>query len=287
MMIVPFGLLTLNLGAAIVVHARFRADTWLLVFHLALLCLVVLFVVARLTYFEGQGVVTRGTWFDGRMERVAAGPLHGDGYQRLRFANAGFVERSAVGPYSGSLINQVEWLDPALGGVPRTRQIADDRPLILDGYRIYPANLSGFSPMMIWLPDSGTEERGTVQLPPPGMGDFNRGASWVLASGTEVWAMVNSKVGPPQQDRANLDAEKIPHTLVVRIGDARLELKPGESGRLPGGVLTYVGLDSWLGYHIIHDPTRPWLVATVLVAICSLIAYYLKRLRPFGTTVSS
>ena len=282
MMIVPFGMLAINLCAGIITHARFRADTWLLVFHLALLCLVLLFVLARLTYFEGQGVVTRGTWFDGHMVRVEAGPLHGERYRQLRFSNAGFVERSAVGPYSGSLINQVEWLDPAFGDVPRSRQIADDRPLILEGYRIYPSSMRGFSPRLIWRPDVGAEERGALPLPPPGKGDFNRGASWILSSGHELWAMIHAQVSPPEYDRSNLDADKIAHTLVIRDGDARLELKPGESGRLPGGVMTYVQLDAWQGYHIVHDPTRPWLVAAVVVAVFSLVAYYGRRLLSSG-----
>jgi cytochrome c biogenesis protein len=280
-MLVPFSLLALNLGAAIAVHARFRADIWLLMFHLALLALLLLIAVARLTYFEGFALVTRGLWFEGRMNQSAAGPLHGDRYRQLRFMNAGFVERPVDGAYGGGLMNRVVWQSGDRDGVPQQADITDDRPLILDGYRIYPATARGFSPFLVWTPDHGAPERGTIQLRPPGDGEFPHGSSWRLADGREWWAAVKplSKIEAPLSDRPNLGVDGLAHTLLVWSGDSRFELRLGESARVAGGRLDYEALETWVGYNVIYDPTRPWLIAVVAIGALSLATYYVRRLR--------
>lgn len=283
LMVLPFGVLTLNLAAAIIVHARFRHDVWLLVFHLALLSLIALFCVARLTHFQGQCDITRGFWFDGEMHQVKAGVFHGENYRQLRFSNAGFVEKPADGEYFGGLINRVAWIGGSTSGAPQSGVISEDQPLILAGYRIYPTAIMGYAPLLVWRPDHGPEESGSVQLPSVGRDDFARGATWTLADGTELWAVINDKQPNSTSARANLETDQWDHTLVVRTKDARVELAPGESGRLGNGTLTYVRLESWLGYFVNYDPTRPWLIAVILIAVVSLVGYYVQRLSRLGS----
>ena len=43
---------------------------------------------------------------------------------------------------------------------------------------------------------------------------------------------------------------------------------------MPEGTLTYVRLDSWMGYRIVADPTKPWLIGTIAVAVISLVWFY-------------
>lgn len=285
LMALPFSLLGLNLGAAIATHARFRADVPLLLFHLALLALVLLFIYGRLTYFDGIAMVTRGAEFQGEFERHEYGPLHGDGFRRLSFANEGFLERDPSGAYRNTL-NRVRWRDTA-SGQWLSAEINNDRPLLLDGYRIYPTTRNqGFSPRLSWQPAlGGPAELGTVQLPPPPAvpEDFPRGVVWYLPGDIELWAQV---LTPVPRDvfvrQANLGVDSLDHVLVIRQGATRHELRPGESATLEGGRLTYLALDSWIGYRITGDPTGQWQVATILVAISSLIVFYGRRLRLRG-----
>lgn len=275
----PFVLLGINLGAAITIRPRFRADAWLLVFHLALLAVVLLLAVARLTYFEGQTPITRGTAFDGYVQRNSAGPLHGDRFRRLQFANAGFVERATDGPDAGGILNRVRWRDSSGEDAAwREAVIADDRPLVLDGYRIYPSGAKGLAPVLAWEPDAGELQVGTLQLPSSLGSDFQRGAEWRIDHGPELWAWINADPGFPKSDREDLGVRDLDHFLVVRHGEGRFALRPGDTAALAGGRLHYLRLESWLGYHVIYDPTRSWLAAAIVVAVVSLVGYYGRRL---------
>lgn len=274
----PFFVLAVNLGAAIAVNARFRTDGWLLLFHLALLALVLLLVLARLTHFEGKAPITRGGVFDGYIEFPSIGFLHGERYRRLLFSNAGFTERSENGPYGGGIVNRVRWQGQARDGIWSEGKITNDAPLDLDGYRIYPTTSLGFAPMLVWEPSTGPPIVGAIQLPPPTSADFQRGAAWRIDHGPELWAWIGTSPAPTDADRENLGADTFAHVLVIRSGERRFELRLGDVVELSGGRLRYVKLETWIGYHIIYDPTRPWLVATILVAVTCLLAYYLRRL---------
>lgn len=275
----PFVLLGVNLGAAIVTRPRFRADLWLLLFHLALLVLILLLVVARLTFFEAKTPIARGMAFDGYVERVAAGFFHGDRYRALKFENAGFTERSSQGAYAGSILNRIRWRNREAGGSSwHEAEIADDRPLILDGYRIYPTNAKGLAPVLVWEAADGATVTGTMQLPALAASEFQKGAQWQVEHGPVLWAWINVSPNDPATDRDDLGVRTLDHVLVIREGDARYELRPGQTASLPKGRLHYLRLESWISYHIIYDPTRPWVVATVMIAVFSLVAYYARRL---------
>jgi len=277
---VPFAVFTVNLAAAIAARPALRTNVPLLLFHVALLVLVALFGLARLTYFEGATAVSSGTRFDGSLAKDERGPLHRDRLDELRFANEGFTENFPQRGRYLATYNRVRWWD-ADGG-SHVAEIGDDRPLLIAGYRLYTSRHRGFSPAFLWRPNVGDEDLGTVQLTDTRLGDFAPVNEWQIPGGPKVWAMVDLRDGQdpaPGTRRANLGSERLDHVLVLRVGDRRHELRPGDSITLPEGVLTYVRLDSWMSYRIIHDPTKPWLVATVLVAILSLLWFYARRFR--------
>ena len=67
------------------------------------------------------------------------------------------------------------------------------------------------------------------------------------------------------------------HRVVVRIGDQRAELAPGEQLAIEGGTLAYAGLRTWMGYRVTYDPTLAWLLAAALVACLALAWHYTDR----------
>lgn len=281
--LLPLALLVVNLAAAIFCSPRFRADLPLLLFHLSLLALVALFAVARLTYFNGAAILTSGTAFTGKLLLDQHGPLHGDGLDHLRFANEGFTENFPERGKYHATYNRVRWWDET--GASGIAEIGDDRPLLLDGYRIYTTSRRGFSPLFYWQPESGNLELGTVQLPDYDSAGLGPAVAWHLPGGQEAWAMLVQEAvaeQPPAGQRAGLGAPQAKHHLILRIGEQRWQLRPGEEIDLDGGKLTYVQLDSWMGYRIVHDMTEPWLVATVLVGIGALLWFYGRIFRRSG-----
>lgn len=287
-MLVPFSLLTMNLVAAIVTNRRFRADLPLLVFHLALLALVLALVAARLTYFEGQATVTSGTAFDGNLLGEEHGPLHERRIGDLRFTNLGFTENYPVRGRYHTTYNRVRWLGS--DGQTHVAEIGDDIPLIINGYRIYTSRHRGFSPVFRWQAADGSEDWGTVQLRDSNNGAFAGANEWTLPDGRTAWLMVDAEAPTRTEGasvRANLGAGSDARQLVLRIGDDRQVLTPGDQLTLAGGVLTYVRLDSWMGYRVISDPTRPWLIGAVLLGVLSLVWFYSRiLLRPIPSASS-
>ena len=278
-MLPPFTLLGANLAASVATNARFRRDLPLLVFHLALVALVVLFTIARLTYFEGMTSLTADTEFDNTFLAQSRGPLHPDRLSVLRFANEGFTEKFPERGDYHATYNAVRWWDET--GNSHVAEIGDDTPLVLDGYRIYTSARRGFSPVFRWEPTEGDIEYGTVQLQEIDGGGYAPASAWPLPGGPEVWVMLDfDRIPEPQAgERIGLGAEEMRHHLVLRAGDERRELRRGETAELAGGKLTYTGLGSWMGYRIIYDPTKPWLVATTIVAVASLLWFYARLLR--------
>ncbi len=281
-----FTLLTANLAASIATNARFRRDLPLLVFHLALLMLIALFSIGRLTYFEGTTTLTDGTEFDNDLLSEERGAWHGDGLSTLRFRNEGFTEKF---PERGNLhatYNRVRWWDDA--GNSYVAEIGDDIPLVLDGYRIYTSWRRGFSPLFLWEPDAGEAEYGTVQLQEMASGGsgFAPASDWQLPGGPTIWVMLDlDNLPAPERGRRDaLGAESVRHHLIVRLDNERREVLPGETIEVEGGRLTYAGLRSWMGYRIVYDPTIDWLNATVIVAVGSLLWFYGRLLRRRAAT---
>lgn len=277
LMLLPFGLLVVNLVASIMSNARFRADLPLLVFHLALLALVALVGLARLTYLDARATLTNGTVFEGALERQERGPLHWGRIESLRFFNDGLSARySERGIYQGTY-NRVRWQDGS--GRWQRAEIGDDRPLILEGYRIYATVFRGLAPLFRWQPSVGAEEIGSVQLDDHRNSDLPPAASWQLPGGPDLWVQINFTPLPAPQGthQQDLGAAELKHTLVLRSGERRHVMRIGDVVDFPQGKLTYVQLDSWMSYRFVYDPTVPWIIATLVVGVASLIWFYVRR----------
>lgn len=272
-----FGALGLNLLVALARHPLLRRQGALLVCHLALLALVLLVGVGRLASLDGRFELAQGVPFDGRLLDRAAGPLYVERLERLAFHHDGFEIDYAPGRRRGATRNRVVWHDA--GGVERRAVIGDHRPLVIEGHRIYTSPNKGYAPLLRWQPVDGPAQLGAVHLPSFPMHELRQWREWQLADGRAVWVMLLI-----DDERARLAPEaaagfRLPerHRLVVRVGEQRAELAPGQSLALPGGTLAYAGLSTWMGYRVAHDPTLPWLLATALLAALALGWHYTQR----------
>jgi hypothetical protein len=265
-------LLAVNLLAALWVHPLLRRQLPLLVAHLALLALVVLVAAGRLLALDGRFELTEGVPFDGSLLDREAGALHVDRLQRLSFRHDGFEIDYASGRKRGATRNSVSWAGE--DGQPRSAVIGDHVPLVLDGHRFYTSPNKGYAPLLRWLPERGEPLRGAVHLPSFPMHELRQSQAWALPDGRSAWVMLQTDETLLDPQRAGRFALPRRHRLVVRIGEQRAELLPGQALAVPGGQLVYEGLRTWMGYRVAYDPTLPWLLAAALLSALALGGHY-------------
>lgn len=275
-LVVPLALFAVNLGCAILTNATFRRQGALLVFHLALLVIVLLVAAGRLTYLKGHVELTDGSRFEGDLAEVEAGPWHAGRLADVRFENLGFSIEYREGIARGATRNRVRWLDEA--GQTRSAVIGDMDPLVVHGYRFYTSFNKGFAPVFLWLPRQGEAVRGSVHLPGYPLNEYGQSQEWAPPEGgSTLWIML--QIDETILDPARPSQFRLPgdHRLVVRAGDARQVLRPGERDELPEGTLVYEGLRAWMGYTVFYDWTLSWLLAAALVACGALGWHFFQR----------
>lgn len=263
--------LALNLLAMIVTNPRFRRQGPLVVFHLALLAIIVLVALGRMIYLKGQAELVEGLEFDGQLVAVDAGAWHPWRLDRTRFVNHGFSVAYAPGLRRLETRNKVSWSDAE--GNYREAVIGDDQPLVLDGYRFYTSWNKGFSLLFEWLPVGGEAGIGTVNLPSFPANALKQAQQWSLPGLPEpLWAMLQFEGELIPEDQEGHFRLPDDFRVVVRYGEQRWELAPGDGQvvALPGGRLRYVELRTWMGYMVTWDATIPWLLAAATVAVLAL-----------------
>ncbi|MDT3670045.1 MAG: cytochrome c biogenesis protein ResB [Aromatoleum sp.] len=274
--VVPLALLAANLLAAIATNGVFRRQTALLVFHLSLVALVLLIAAGRLTYLKGHVGITEGASFDGELAIDERGPWHTGDLDAVQFTNEGFTIDYAPGWQRGATRNTVRWQDG--DGHWQQSVIGDQEPLILAGFRFYTTFNKGFAPTFAWQRDGAPTVHGSVQLPSYPLNEFSQAAEWTPpGSRVAVWAMLD--IDEVVIDPEASSAFRLPqaYTLVVRVGTDRHEMRPGDTLRLPDGMLTFDGLCGWMGYRVFYDWTLPWLLAAGAVAVVSLGTHFWQK----------
>jgi cytochrome c biogenesis protein len=271
-------LLGLNLLAALVVHPLLRRQLPLLVFHLALLALVLLVAAARLVRLEGRFELLQGEPFDGRLIEREAGALYRAELARWQLRNDGFEVDYAPGRQRGATRNAVRWVDDR--GREQRAVIGDHRPLVIGAHRLYTTSNKGFAPVLRWLPARGEAVAGAVHLPSFPMHELRQSREWTLPDGHVVWLQLQfderGTLPPDAPARFRLPEQQ---RIVVRVDGARGELDPGQAWHVAGGTLVYDGLRTWMGYRVSYDPTPPWLLAAALTAAAALACHYVIAFR--------
>lgn len=277
LVVMPLALGALNLIAAILTNGVLRQNSALLMFHFALLAIVLLAAAGRLTYLKGQLELAEGEIFSGQLTQSESGPWHRSRLEQAAFRNDGYTIHYAKGVKRADTRNAVFWQDEH--GRVQQAVIGDHTPLMRQGYRFYTSFNKGFAPVFLWQPTGGgAAQRGSINLPSYPIHEYRQALDWTLpGTHTAVWTML-------QFDEVLLDPERpsqlrVPtqHTLVMRIGEARHELTPGMRLALPQGVLTYERLTLWMGYTVFYDWTLPWLAAACFFAVAALGWHFWRK----------
>lgn len=274
----PLGLLALNLLAALASNPAFRQQTPLLVFHLSLLAIVLLVAAGQLTYLKGKLELAQGEEFAGVLTETEAGPWHPFRLDKVHFVNHGFDIAYAPGVMRQRTYNRVSYTDEA--GTVRQAEIGDTTPLVLAGYRFYTTPNKGYAPAFYWHPSGGgAPALGTVHLPSYPANEYRQSQEWQLpGSGiNKMWTQLSfdeTIIDPERPSEFRLPKQ---HKLVLRVGDVRHELQPGQAIDLPGGMLVYFGLLTWMGYAVFYDWTIHWLLAASVTAVLALGWHFWRK----------
>lgn len=276
-MALPFALFALNLGCSLLTHPAFRSPSGLLVFHLALLAILLLVTLSRLTYLKAEIEVTEGAAFDGFPARVEAGPWHWNRLDRAGFENLGYSTHYVRASRRISTSNHVRWTDAA--GRPQDAMIGDLVPLKLHGYRFYAdfAN-QGFAAVFVWLPKNGPPASGSVHFPTYTTNKSRQQQELTLPDSKEALA-IQLQFDEVILDPSRLSEFRLPseHSLRVGRGVEQHTLAPGGRLELAGGTLVYEGLRRWMGYNVLYDFSILWLLAASVIAVLSLAWHYWRK----------
>jgi ResB-like family len=271
----PLLLLAINLSAAVATNGVFRRQMPLLMFHLALIALVLLAAAGQLMYLKGTAEVTEGTGFTGLKSRDA-GPLHAGRIDEVHFVNDGFDIAYKPGPVLDRLLNRLRWHDS--NGAERTGEIEQNKPLVLHGYRIYPTSNKGFAPLFLWRPTNGVEVLAAVHLPSYPANATGQAQSWRPSGSKEaIWVMLNvdeNLIPSDRESRFRLPDER---KIVVRYQGQRWVMQPGERIALTDGTLEYQELRTWMGYRFFYDWTISWMLAACGIGVLSLAWHFLRK----------
>lgn len=271
----PLLLLALNLIAAVATNGVFRRQLPLLVFHLALIALVLLAAAGRLSYLKGQAEVTEGAAFGGLKSRES-GPLHWGRLDQLHFINDGFEISYMAGPVMDRNVSRMRWQDGQRQ--ERSGEVENNKPLVLLGYRIYPTSNKGFAPVFVWQAKGGLPMLTSVHLPSFPANATSQAQTWrPQGSQADFWVMLNVDENLIPSDRSSRFRLPDDRKLVLRHREMRYEMQPGERLVLPDGTLEYRELRTWMGYRVFYDWTIPWMLAACAVAVLSMAWHFWRK----------
>jgi cytochrome c biogenesis protein ResB len=272
----PMSLLAVNLLAAVITNPRINRRGGLLVFHLGLLAIVSLAAIGRMTMMVANVELTEGVAFLARdIINVREGPWHRGSLDRVGFVQGSYTIDYRAGMSRGPTRSEILVPD-GRGGWDR-KVVGDDTPLRAEGYRFYTTFNKGFAAVLTWIPDGGAPVTGTVHMPSYPLFEHRQANRWTPDGGEEIrfWLQLDTGIDPDSDWR--LDPQNAEGALVVRAGDSRVELLPGESIRLDTGFLRYERLAGWMGYRIYYDPTLHWLFLAAMIAVFGLAAHFWRK----------
>ena len=276
-LVVPLGLIAVNLSAAIISNQKINRQPGLLLFHVCLLTLILLAGLGRLIHLDAHLEIRSNEAFSpASMMDVRAGPLHSGNLDQVRFIQGPYQVHYAKGMQRGLTFSHVKvWRN----GAWHDQVVGDDRPLLFGNYRLYTTFNKGFSAILTWMPSTGAAVTGALNMPSYPLFDYKQDNSWTPpGSQSEIRFWLRLNTGMDEKADWVLDAEKSSGVLVVNDGQRRIELNYGQQVNLNGGSLRFDGISTWMGYRVFYDPTIQWMFGFAIAGVAGLAHYFWRRL---------
>lgn len=284
----PTLLLVINFLFALAARGILRNNWPLMIFHFALVVLAALGLASRMSYFQATLELAEQEVFRGdprQLDNLEQGPWHRYGLADAEFSNLGFRINYHQGIKRDRTVNRIGL---AADGGRQVVEIGDHVPLVIGHYRFYTTHNKGYAPVFEWR-GAGSDRpvTGSIHLPAYPINEYRQALEWQLpGNGPRLWTMLRIDENLLPEDRPFEFAIPARHRIVVRVGERRFEMSPGDRIELDEGLLSYRGLSAWMGYKVDYDWTRPWLLATAIIAILSLFAHYTWKFARAGSLPS-
>lgn len=274
---VPTLLLILNFLLALATRDILKNNWPLMVFHFALIALVLLALAGSMSFFKGSLELAENEEFSGQVENIQQGLWHRYGLADARFTNLGFQIRYHPGIKRDKTVNRILITMP--DGQQQAVEIGDHVPLVIGHYRFYTSHNKGYAPVFEWQPYASSEPIvGSIHLPAYPTHEYRQALQWTLpGTETELWSFLKIEENVLPEDREFNFQVPQHHQLVLRYREQRFELRPGDELELPGGILRYQKLATWMGYKVDYDWTRPWLLAATLIGLAGLFLHFIVK----------
>lgn len=258
-LVIPMLIMAVNLVCAIATNRKINRQPGLLLFHLSLLALVVVIAVGRMAHLDAQLEMVVGQKFDvSNLVKAQQGPWHVGNIDIINFIQGPYAINYEPGIQRGATASRVGVIGS--DGSITEQVVGDDTPLIFGDYRLYTSFNKGFAVILEWLPNEGTPQVGSINMPSFPLNDYRQKNEWIPPGSDHTikfWLRLNTAYD--ENDYWVLSKDNSSGVLVVTVGDQRVELEEGEELQFSDGRLRYREMTMWMGYTIFYDPTLRWL----------------------------
>jgi len=279
----PFGLLSLNLIAALITNRAFRRQSALMVFHVCLLAVFVIAGLGVLTGFEGHVELVEGEQFHHEtVETTRAGIWHRPGLQELRFSQGDIEVNYAPGLVRQSTRSMLFGDSSELAGIA---VIGDRAAAVIDDYRFSTSFNKGYAVILRWTDESGDTQFGSINFPSYPEYEWKQVNDWVAPGGEHLALELKLTDQAPRHDAWTLVSGATSYAVeITGHGITRNLLREGDSVALSGGTLRIEDLRLWMGYRIDCNPLLPWLFAAAILALIALALHFQAKFWPARRT---
>ncbi|MDP9117476.1 MAG: cytochrome c biogenesis protein ResB [Actinomycetota bacterium] len=296
-------------GLTLSAEKGYSRETGNLIFHVSLLCALVLIAVGRLYSYQGSVIVTQGagmgfcntvsqydSWKPGRFAaegKVSPAPFCID---EMSSFVATYTAAGEPSQFAAHVVYR-----PTINATPRTATITVNHPLRLEGDRVYLIG-HGYSPeLTIHMPDGSTRRDTQAFIPQNATTFLSEGAfkeSGVPGRNEDVgisgFFAPTPQLSPdgsitsssPQVNhpvlgvfvyQGDLNYNGLPQSVysldtskMTKIGSVNLEV--GHTAAFANGVsVTFDGWVPWASIQVSHDPTQGYLLAAAVAMVIGLL----------------
>ena len=267
-----YSLLLINLVFAILVREKIKNNPFLLLFHMALLLMLLAVGVSRLTYFKGWVEISLDMPITEPTGVISKGPWHPNAFKKTRVALLDFeANYGSDGRYQSirSLLQVGNSQQPTL--------IADSQTADILGYQFTQSSNIGFALSFVWMATDGTLVQGVSHFPSQTAYPETQGIDLQLP-GVEKSIWIGLDIVSKRQDFFTPEfhvPEDYSYTVMSTSGPQMVT--PNSAVSLPEGQLMLNGLVPWIGYDLYYDPSIYFLLFTSLIGVCALAIFLWQR----------
>ena len=274
-LVVPLAWLAVNLLCAMAANVKLRRGG-LLVFHVALLAVIVLVALGRLTHLDGQLEISEDSAFSASAVHITRrGPAHSLRLDQVFFVQGPFTVDYAPGLRREQTRSQVMLADSSGRVMPTV--VDDAHPLVIQDYRFSVTSNKGFGALLTWLPDQGEAVSGTVNMPSYPFNDWNQENRWTPPGEAEIILRLLLTTALDKDRAWTLSGATAQAKLEIESASRRVILSPGETIRLQHGSVRYEGLRAWMGYKVFYDPTLLWLFWVAVSGVLGMAWHFWRK----------